>query len=185
MDCAEYLARASEHLDGVLEKSLNLEVEAHLAECAACRGYHHTLTKGVSLFRSLPDLDPPGDFNPRLQHRIYHLEDGARIAGESLGSGVTTAAVLAMAFLFTVVAWSPRLAADRVAVELPAVVVARPPSASFTQRGRRPTFSRSPSLFSTAEFRDGIWGDPHQLLFEYSPLSQRHRGRMLSRTGVQ
>lgn len=187
MECSEFFARSSELLDGTIQGDEKMEMERHLSRCSRCCQYQSTLKKGLHLLRTLPSLELPEDFHPRLNHRIYHIEDGASISRETLGSGATTVSVMAIAALLAFVAWTPRVGVEvqEVAVELPTLVVARPPANSFTPRPRRPTFSRGPSLFTTADFQNGPWGDTHQLLFEYSSLSERRRGQVLFRASVQ
>lgn len=185
MDCSEYLEHASELLDGRVDEAMARKLEAHLSGCPRCRHHRQALEKSLALVHTLSTLEVPQDFGPRLSHRIFHLEDGSSIARESLGSGATTAAVLAMAVLLALVAWTPSMGGDGVTLELPPLVVAGPPSDTFTPRARPPSFSRGISLFSTADFQEGVWGDPHQLLFEYSSISERRRGQYLSRVGLQ
>jgi len=185
MDCSEYLEHASEFLDGRVEEGRARELEAHLSQCPRCRQYRTILEEGLHLVQSLPAVDLPADFRSRLKHRIFHIEDGAAIARESLGSGAATAAVLSMTILMVLAAWAPLMGGDVPALELPAVVVARPPAETFTPTPRAPTFSRGLSFFTTADFQEGVWGDTHQILFEYSSLSQRRRGTFLSRVGLQ
>jgi len=184
MKCLDFLAGSSELLDGRIQGDEQGEMEDHLSGCPRCRQYHSTLEQGLDLLRRLPSLDVPEDFHPRLDHRIYHIEDGASISRETLGSGATTISVIAVAAFLAFVAWAPNGIREAV-VELPTIVVARPPAEAFTPRPRRPTFSQGPSLFTTADFQDGLWGDTHQLLFEYSSLSGRRRGQALSRVGLQ
>jgi hypothetical protein len=185
MQCSEFLILSSEFRDGRSGGSLEGEWEAHLAACPRCRRYQDALEKGVDLLRSLPSLDVPDDFQPRLSHRIYHIEDGASIARETLGSGATTLSVVGVAVLLAFAAWTPRAGIVGPSLELPAVVVDTPPARSFTPGPRRSTFPRSSSFFTTADFQDGPWGDTHQVLFEYSSLSGRHRNPAISRMGVQ
>jgi len=120
-----------------------------------------------------------------LDHRIFHLEDGASIARQSLGSGATMVSVFAVAFLVALAAWAPRLDTPIPAQELPALVVVDPPAAVFTPVRSAPTFSRSLSLFSTTEFQEGIWGDSHDLLREYSPILDRRREQAMARFGIE
>lgn len=186
MDCSEYLEHASEFLDGRAEESLAGRIDGHLSRCPRCRRHNTILEEGLRLLQTLPEIDIPSDFQPRLDHRIFHLEDGSSLAREHLGSGVTAVSVLTMAVLMAFAAWTPRMSgSDRTALELPAVVVNERPERSFTPRARPPTFSRGLSLFTTADFQEGVWGDTHQLLFEYSSLSARRRGPGLTRTGLQ
>ena len=185
MDCSEFLARSSEWLDGRISPEEHEAMEVHASRCPECQRYGRTLAKGLELLRSLPPIEVPTDFQPRLTHRIYHLADGSSIARESLGSGATTIAIMAVAALLAFVAWTPRVGNSGAGLELPAIVVARPPAPTFTPRPRRPTFSRGSSLFTSVDFQDGLWGDTHQTLFEYSSLSGRRRGSSLSRVGLQ
>jgi anti-sigma factor RsiW len=185
MKCFDFLARSSELLDGRIQGDELGEMEDHLSGCPRCRQYHSTLEQGLALLRRLPSLDVPEDFHPRLDHRIYHIEDGANLTREALGSGATTISVLAVAALLAFVAWTPRAGVGEAVVELPTIVVVRPPAAAFTPRPRRPNFPQGPSLFTTANFQDGLWGETHQLLFEYSSLSGRRRGQTLSRAALQ
>lgn len=185
MECSEFLALSSDFRDGRIGRDRLGEMEAHLAVCGRCRRFHSALETGVDVLRRLPDLDVSEDFRDRLTHRIYHIEDGPSIARESLGSGATTLAVLAVALLLGFAAWAPRAEGGRQALELPAVVVSPPTDRTFTA-GRRPsTFQRGFSVFTTAEFQDGPWGDTHRLLFEYSSLSERRRSAALSEVGIQ
>jgi hypothetical protein len=185
MECSEYVAVSSEFRDGRTKRELSKKIEAHLSVCPRCRKYQHALEEGVGLLRTLPDLEVPADFRARLVHRIYHIEDGASIARESLGSGATTLSLFAVALLLAVAAWTPRTGVVRPSIELPPVVVAAPPPPSFTPTPRRSTFPRGPSVFTAAGFQDGPWGDTHRVLFEYSSLSERRRSAVLSRVGIQ
>ena len=178
MDCQQYLARFSEFFDGMAEAGSSEEMEAHRSACDRCRRYSDTVEAGGTLLRALPNLDVPPDFYPRLDHRIFHLEDGASIARESMGTGATTVSVLAVAILVSLSAWAPAVTVANPAVELP-MVVAEPPSASFTPVRNNPTFPRNLSLFGTTEFQDGIWGDSHDLLRKYSPILERRRNQAL------
>lgn len=184
MDCQEYLARFSEYRDGRVDTETSVEMEVHRSGCVRCARYSETVEAGIQLLRSLPPIDVPGDFRPRLNHRILHVADGAAIARQSLGTGATTVSVLAVAILVAVSAWAPLMSVPSPTVDLPPVM-AGPPPASFPAPLSAPTFSRNVSIVPTTEFRDGIWGDPHQRLREYSPLSHMQRGGIFMRTGIQ
>jgi hypothetical protein len=186
MDCQQFLARFSEFFDGRAEAGVLEEMEAHRACCERCRRYSYILETGGNLLRGLPALDVPPDFRPRLDHRIFHLEDGASIAKQSLTSGARMVSVVAVAVFVALSAWAPTMSrSEPVAVELPAVVVADPPAPSFTPNEPKPTFPRNLSIFTTTEFQDGIWGDPHDLLREYSPILDRRRTQPLVRVGIE
>jgi len=184
MDCPDYLERFSEYADGYAGEDLRREMEDHRAVCPRCREYHRALREGTELLRSLPPLDVSPDFHARLDHRIFHIEDGATIARETLGSGATVVAILAVASLLTLAAWAPFLTAPPM-VDLPAVVAVPPHAPAFTLPPPGPRFTRSLSAFSNAGFQEGIWGEAHSLLFQYSVLSERRRGFDPARSGVQ
>jgi len=184
MNCQDYLHRFSEFVDGRLGPDIQDEMRAHHASCPSCERYFRTVTEGSDLLRGLPHLDVPDDFMPRLEHRIFHVDDGEAIARQTLGTGATTLSILVLAALMALSAWAPTLSSSEVVVDLPPVVVANPPAPSFTNRPSRPSFSRNRSLFTTAEFQDGIWGDSHTLLHEYSHLSDG-RGEPLLRMGIE
>lgn len=177
VDCAEFLARFSEYWDDFDRPAERVEMEAHLARCSRCRGYARAFRDGVQLVRSLPTLEVPEDFRPRLDHRIYHLEDGAAIAMGTVGSGATTLAVVAMAALLAIVAWTPAFRGARPSAEEPPVVAEEMTSTQpiFTERATPSTFFGKLSPVPSIRFEDGFWGDTHQLLFEYSSISERRR----------
>jgi hypothetical protein len=185
MDCQEYLSRFSEYLDGRAETHVSRDIEEHRSQCERCSRYSRTLEAGRSILQSLEPLDVPADFRPRLHHRIYHLEDGASIARQSLRSGATMVSVLTMAVLVAVSAWAPAIRLPDASIELPAVVVAEPPQPSFTLEPANPTFPRNLSIFTTSEFQDGIWGNSHDLLREYSPILERRRDQPIVRVGIE
>ena len=184
MDCQQYLVRFSEFFDGRMAEGLSREMEDHRSVCRRCRGYSETLEAGGELLRALPSLEVPEDFRLKLDHRILHVEDGKSMARRSLGTGATSVSVLAVAVLIALSAWAPTLHPADPAVALPPVV-ADPPVASFPRARVDPTFPRHLSLFSTAEFQDGIWGDSHDLLREYSPILDRRRDQALLRVGIE
>jgi hypothetical protein len=92
---------------------------------------------------------------------------------------------MSVAALIAVAAWAPTIGQPAPTLELPAVVVAAPPAASFTPAQASPTFPRNLSIFTTTEFQDGIWGDPHNLLREYSPILEHRRSQPLIRVGIE
>jgi hypothetical protein len=103
----------------------------------------------------------------------------------SMRSGARLGSVLSVAALIAAAAWAPSARQQTPAVELPAVVVAEPPAASFTPIRPAPTFRRNLSIFTTTEFQDGIWGDSHDLLREYSPILEHRRSQPLVRVGIE
>jgi hypothetical protein len=174
MNCSEFIAGFSEYYDG-RDGSPDDSMRAHLEECVSCRRYHRVVTRGGQLLRELPPPSVPPDFHPRLQHRIYHVEDEA-VLTRPVGSGTTGATALAMAILLTVVAWSPSVTGSAPTVELPPIVAQAP----VTLRSLTPVgtgLSPRPSVLDLGPSRDGqrLWVNTHSLLYEYSPLSAKYR----------
>lgn len=134
MDCTEFLSSFTDYRDGLLAPAAEERLERHLQECASCRRYRKTVEEGVVVLRSLPTLPVPDDFRPRLQHRIYHLEDRDALSGPSRGSGVSAVAAAGLALLLVVVAWSPLVRSGEPEVSLAPLVVQapRPPAAELT-----------------------------------------------------
>jgi len=185
MDCQQYMAKLSELIDGRVEESVSRDMDVHRSACAGCRRYSDILESGRRILKSLPALEVPGDFRARLDHRILHIEDGSSLSRQGLSTGATIASVLSVAVVLAAAAWAPALAFRSPTVELPPVVVAEPSPPDFTRTPSRPTFSRNLSVFSTIEFQEGIWGDSHDLLREYSPILDRRREQSLIRVGIE
>ena len=186
MECMEYLARFSDFIDGRTEAPVSQEMEVHRSTCEQCRDYSSTLEAGRELLRSLPEVEVPSDFHLRLQVQIQKISSGTAglSPNGSLGSGASGFAILAVAGLMILAAWAPTLPSSGDAVDLPPVVV-ESPVPSFTPPEHNPTFPRNLSIFTTTEFQDGIWGDSHDLLREYSPIMDRRRDPALIRVGIE
>lgn len=197
MDCREFIARFSEYYDGMGEADETGPMEAHLETCSSCRRYHRVVTRGGQILRSLPTPELPTDFEPRLQHRIYHVADEAALA-RTVSSGTTGATAFAMAVLLTAVAWSPTMKEAGPPTELVPVDVQSPdPGPSAGGGGGAvlaPDFTAPRSLFGPlnvltdghpAETGQSLWVHTHSLLYEYSPLSEKYRqDTRLRRTDV-
>lgn len=172
MTCSDFQNRFSEFFDGTAEPSFLGEVDAHLAECAECRRYHDVVAQGSTILRSMPPVVVADDFFPRLQHRIYHLEDGPALGHTDIaGSGTTIATAVAVAVLIILAAWSPALVRPP-RVALAPIVVNQPEPRAL---GVRPSLlwtgsaqATQSSLVSPADW--GLWDDP-QLFVRYSPFS--------------
>jgi hypothetical protein len=189
MTCSDFQDRFSDYYDGTGDPSLVGAADAHLASCADCRRYHAAVAEGVRVLRSLPPVTVSEDFFPRLQHRIFHLEDGPALGHTEAGSGSTMSAAVAVAALIALAAWSPALARPP-KVELPPIVVSRPvarvheaavpgvkPPVLWTSPAASGTYGpatynttpyNSPAAYSHAAQRT-LWDDP-SLLTRYSPL---------------
>jgi anti-sigma factor RsiW len=177
MTCSEFVARFSEYYDGTAPEEFARRAEQHLGTCPTCCRYQEVVERGAKLLRRLPAPDLPEDFRPRLQHRIFHVDDPI-VPGGPTSSVSTILAVVGMAVLLAAVAWSPVLRPRAHMVELPPIVVTRPPAIlRATPAGAFP-FGGGLSAGRAVDFRRwaDLWGDANWLLFEYSPLSRRYRG---------
>ena len=136
LDCADFLDGYTDYRDGRLDDAILVEFRQHLADCASCARYDRVVQCGTRLCRELPTLTPSDDFQARLQHRIFHLEDDRRRLGAS-GSGVPTQYILSIAALLMIAAWAP-LARPRRALPQPAwlpAIVAHAPHTGDERRG--------------------------------------------------
>ena len=192
MDCSDFRDRFSDYFDGTAEPSFLGEADAHVASCESCRRYQDVMSRGAELLKGMPAVTVSEDFFPRLQHRIYHIEDEqALVHSAAAGSGTTVATALAIAVVLAVAAWAPALIhAPRVA--LPPVVVShpeprlvgiRPPqlwSGDIVPSSLVTTIEMTPAGWvSTVELTSesfvatvdhGLWDDP-RVFVRYSPLT--------------
>jgi hypothetical protein len=125
VDCTRFLEDYSAFRDGELENDVRVDFEMHLDLCPSCARYDRVISEGVRLYRGAPELSPTDDFMPRLQHRLYHLDEEMRGPGRT-GSGARAAVTLAIAASLAGLAWIPALRPAAQPVLLPAVA-ARPP----------------------------------------------------------
>lgn len=106
MTCQEFLARHSDYVDGVLEAEEAVHWAAHVSTCPRCARYDRLVRDAQQLVRRLPEVEPSHDFFPRLQHRIYNLEDELR---DRRPAGIGAMLSIAVAGTLAVLAWSPLL----------------------------------------------------------------------------
>jgi anti-sigma factor RsiW len=172
MTCSEFVERFTDFLDGEGSEAFHAEAEAHMEACSGCRRYHQVMVQGRAVLRSLPEATVPEDFQPRLQHRLYHVDDEAALSAHA-ASGATVFTVLGMSMLLTALAWSPTLRPSAPVVEIPPIVVSEPPLRM------RPVnaLPADAAILRPAWARRGtdLWDDAQALLYEYSPLQQRYR----------
>ena len=189
MTCSDFIEGFSEYFDGMAAPERVDAFEAHLERCESCRRYRDVFARGRKLLRSFPEVEIRDDFEPRLRHRIYHLEDGERIDPGS-GSATTAATALGMAILLVLAAWSPALLSPEVDVELAPIVVSRPATPPPLRAGpaglRAPNLSLVPAgdAVRLGSERPDPWRSPNALLYRYSTLADRARQRGLVRTGL-
>jgi anti-sigma factor RsiW len=130
--CEQILAAHSDYLDGLLPPHEAARVQWHLSSCAACGRYDRVVRRGAELARDIPVITPSDDFAERLQHRLFHVQDGAAIA-DGRGAGSSSAGTIAVAGVIALLAWSPLLMDEvtRSPTSLSAVGTAAQPSQSF------------------------------------------------------
>jgi anti-sigma factor RsiW len=179
MNCTEVVDRFSDYLDGTASEADVSAIEGHLAECGTCVRYHNVLVHGTQLLRKLPEPEFREDFEPRLRHRLYHVDD-ERLIRDHAASGASAFTVLGIAILLTAVAWSPTLLSRAPVVQLAPIVVDRAPTRSPFVPASSP-----PGMFSTKrqpDIDDPLWEG--QLLYDFTPLRQRYQPRaQLRRVG--
>ena len=186
MICSEFLSRFSEFYDAPIGAPERLEAEAHMASCERCARYQEVVSRSVALLHVLPRAELAESFRPRLQHRLFHLDDGGSVAQSGRGSATPAVTVLGMAILLTAVAWSPTIGSGIPELDLPAIVVSGPPMLDPLLEPD----AFGPTPVSSGLFSGGLWSDAENLLFEYSPMSERNRERqdrserVLRRTGL-
>ena len=166
MECNGFLERFSEFHDG--EAADAGAFERHMTECAGCRRYAETVTRGLAVLRAIPGVVVGEDFHPRLQHRIYHIqEDLARRRG---GASFTRLGVaFAVTILLALAVWRPELLRRTPEVPLPPIVVSEPPSLRAAAPAATVRY-RNIRLRESSLDGDDLW---NRALYEYSPLSQR------------
>lgn len=165
MNCTNFVARSSDYFDGSASARETALMDAHLRECASCRRYKVVYEQGTSLLRSLPEPELADDFEPRLRHRLFHVDDRRALIDTS-GSATPALTVLGLAVLLSVVAWSPLLREEPPVVDVAPIVVDqvdRPAAASRTSRGFAVAFGG---------LDRGLWDDAR--LYEYTRLSKRY-----------
>ena len=169
MNCSEFVARFTDYVDGDAPPEDVGAMEEHLGGCESCRRYKTVVENGAALLRSLPAPELREDFEPRLQHRLYHVHE-ERSLSEHATSRTPAFAVFGIALLLTAVAWSPLLRGSAPVVQLEPIVVDRAPVAP---RIRPVSTQRRPlQLRSEPALDEGLWDDTR--FYEYTPLSRRY-----------
>ena len=169
MTCSDFVTRFTNYLDGSAPPEEFEEIEKHLGVCDSCVRYRDVLEHGAAVLRSLPQPELREDFEPRLRHRLYHVDDQRVVSAHQ--SGAPGLAVLGIAILLTALAWAPALRGRSPDVVLEPIVVDRAPrgAARFSSFAPPGTFSTK----NPADLDNGLWDNT--LLYEYSALSQRYR----------
>lgn len=83
MQCRDICEMLSPYIDGMLESSQAVQVEEHLAACAACRLEYDDLRAAVEFVRELPEVELPREFHDELRQKLQALPGPAVTAGQS------------------------------------------------------------------------------------------------------
>ena len=125
LDCSDFLKEYSGFRDGSLDGVRMAAMRAHVAHCRPCARYDRVVEGGVDVLRALPAIEPSDDFMPRLQHRIYHIDDAAALR-ERRASGASAVILGGIAFAIGATAWAPLVRSSPPVVELPPIVAHAP-----------------------------------------------------------
>lgn len=108
MTCADCIALASDHIDGLLRAKEAARLREHVERCESCARYLRVLERGLALARAIPDIEPSPGFEWRLNRRLRETAEAMAERQRSARSGAAVA--LAVAGLVALAAWSPILA---------------------------------------------------------------------------
>lgn len=162
--CEEFRTRHSEFIDGVLDEADHRAWQRHVGSCLPCARHDRTVRRSCSLLHSLPPIETSCDFYPRLQHRIFHIDDDDRSGRQ--GSGGHVAVSLAIAGVMAAVAWSPAFRPQHITVDLPAVQAQAPPQLQET-RSVGPILRAGPVLSQSGR---GLASRPAALAAEFAHI---------------
>lgn len=141
MSCDEFIQGYSDYRDGLLPEGKRARFDRHIERCDQCARYDSVVDRGVGLWCGLPGAEASPDFLPRLQHRLYHVDDAARLTSKRALGSAALVAVASVGLL--AVTWLPFATRMTVEVELPPVAVKVPVSAMA---------ERQPSLFEDGPY---------------------------------
>ncbi len=187
MTCSAFIEGFTDYIDGEADASTQEAARRHRDACASCRRYETVYLEGRSLLQDGESLEVGDDFHPRLQHRLYHVDDERALARSRPGSA-SAAMLLGVAALAVAAAWTPALL-DEPEVELSPIVVDRPAPRPLGLRAPFASLLPASMLPTGAALDldgDDLWRQPSALLFEYAPIRARYRQQAgVVRTGLQ
>jgi hypothetical protein len=126
VSCSEFLREFSEFRDGLMDSDRRAEVQAHLTGCASCARYERVVGEGVGELLGLGEVEPSYDFMPRLQHRLYNVDEEVSWSRRRDVSGTSVSFVLLLGLLVGVAAWLPLMRSQTPVIELPAIAAVAP-----------------------------------------------------------
>lgn len=187
MTCSEFIESFSDYLDEAGPSDVRENALRHRNGCARCRRYEEVYLRGLSVLSDDSDeIDLPEDFHPRLQHRLYHVDDERVLARYSATGLPPSLMVAGVAAVFAVVVGVPAVFGPDPEVELSPIVVSTP--ASRPQGLRIPLPSLLPASLSPAALElngDDLWRQPTALFYDYAPVRARYRAAASSRLGLE
>jgi hypothetical protein len=184
MTCSDFIEGFSDYIDDASDEAVLVEARRHRDACPSCRRYEDVYLRGRELLRAQGGPEIGEDFHPRLQHRLYHVDD-ERVLARSRSSSTSAALLLGVAALLMAAAWSPAWLDDP-EIELSPIVVSRPGPRPLGIRLPMPSLlpAGTPSYLQLKA--DDLWRQPSALLFEYAPVHARYRQTgSLVRTGLE
>lgn len=136
MNCHEFLELYSDWSDGLVDADLRQRMGEHVQHCPQCTRYHARVGRGVTVLKSLCELEPTWISRHRLASRLadpplaLHESVTPAPAGVMVALMLITAAAL---FVWEATTGTPEdYAAERVAQPRPVVVAnPSPPFVSF------------------------------------------------------
>jgi len=155
MDCAEFLSRYSDFLDGTIIAPREVRrFRRHLAACARCRAHDAALRSGVAALREREPVEPSASFRERLDQRL--AAERRRLGGPAVALSVRVAGALLGLVVMGLLVWeaarrttpSPAPALPPVAFPKP-VVNAGVPLVTF-QDPRATVLAGNPHPYGTA-----------------------------------
>jgi hypothetical protein len=177
--CDELLALYGDYLDGLLTPVQAARLQLHMQVCTSCGRYDRIMRRGLELVRDLPAVEPSGDFEQRLQHRLYHVDDATALAAQRPTAGAV--ATFAVASVLALLAWSPVLFSTE---DGPAVAVTAtedrpaPRNAASARAGEATVVPSLPSLPVREPLLHGA--DPWQPAATGSPLGTGAMARIVA-----
>jgi len=133
-DCDRFVQEYSDYRDGALSAEQEAEFREHVKTCPCCARYDRVLRAGSELLAHLPAELPTDDFMPRLQHRLYNVDEGLsdmpahRFAGGAALVGVAAVGLLALFWLPFAATVPVEMQLDPVAAYVPLAVEGDVPS---------------------------------------------------------
>jgi predicted anti-sigma-YlaC factor YlaD len=123
MQCSEISEWMSLYLDGLLGQEQAAQLQAHLAQCEACREEWEAMRSLSSLLKTEPMAIPAPDFAARVAQRVHQREARRRRLYSSLGvlmgsAGLWTLAGVGVSFLL-IALWQEPIRIALSAVGLP------------------------------------------------------------------